>query len=384
MGDKKRPRARAVRPFPGFCQCTEDQRCRSCENAARFQTLLENLRFGVYRYCVHTKRLVHANPAMLRLFGFDSLEEMADADPEALYGCSGDRAKIYETFRRCGRVGEYTLPLRRRDGSIFMGSYTGVAHVDDDGRIDWIDGSLEDVTARLAEAQRLVHYQERLRALTTELTVTEERERLRIATALHDDVVQLLAVVKLRLGECSTANFSEKTQAISGEIRSLIDQAIRSARDLTTELSPPVLTQLGFAAGVSWLVEQVRERHRLEAHFRKDRGDLDLSPELGVILFRAVSELLTNVVKHAHAKRVSVNLRRLDNQIDIVVRDDGCGLAPDWSERSLSSSGGFGLFAIRERVRHYGGVLEVLPCPEGGVQVRVAVPLNPARPLPPA
>jgi len=162
---------------------------------------------------------------------------------------------------------------------------------------------------KLAEEQLLVH-QGRLRSLASELILTEERERHHIATDLHDHIGQTLAVIQMKIDALQvSASMSEQTESLD-QISALIDQMDEEIRSLTFELSPPVLYELGLEAGIEWLAEQFQAQHHLRIEVEDDRQPKPLGEDVRTLIFRAVRELLVNVVKHARARLVKVSLRR--------------------------------------------------------------------------
>lgn len=212
-----------------------------------------------------------------------------------------------------------------------------------------------DITERKATEEKILSYQERLRSLTSDLVLTEERERRRIAGLLHDRIGQALAISKMKLGAISTEAESESAGSSLTEIQKLIDQTIEDTRSLTFELSPPVLYELGFEAGVEWLVDRLRSDYSIEAEFSDDGRPKPLGNDCRVLLFQSVRELLMNVIRHSQAKRVSVSLQREQDDIVIRTTDDGIGFDVAEIESIGPESSGFGLFNIREHLSQLGG-----------------------------
>ncbi len=222
-------------------------------------------------------------------------------------------------------------------------------------------------------------HREQLRRLAAELSLAEERERRAIAADLHDHLGQALAFVKLRLSQyAGNAVFCGFETELQG-ILDLVDRAIRYTRTLTGELSPPVLYELGLAPALEWLGDQFTAKHGLRVDVKAERDLPPLGQATRVMLFKSVHELLTNAVKHARAKRVRVSLRREADELHVRVADDGVGFDPAAEEaRTASAEGGtFGLFSIRERVRHLGGRLDVESRPGAGTTVALSVPFGP-------
>lgn len=236
--------------------------------------------------------------------------------------------------------------------------------------------AVRDVTERKRTERQLLLYQGQLRSLASELGSVQEEERRRLATDLHDRIGQTLAVSKMMLGALLASASSAELAESLDEVRRLVDQAVQDARSLTFELSPPILHELGLEATIEWLAEQVQDRHGIRVEVEGD-GQLKLLEEdVRDLLFRAVQELLVNVVKHAQARRARVSSRREDGVIRIEVEDDGVGIDAVVADSHAGQNGGFGLFSIRERLAHVGGSLEIASGPGRGTRVVLTAPLK--------
>ncbi|MDO9171329.1 MAG: ATP-binding protein [bacterium] len=222
-------------------------------------------------------------------------------------------------------------------------------------------------------------HQRQLRRLASELSLAEARERRAIAADLHDHLGQALAFVKLRLGEfAGDAVFCGFEQSLQ-ELETLIDQAIRYTRTLTCELSPPVLHELGLGPALEWLGEQAQARHRIRVDVRVARDAQAPGTDLAVMLFQCARELVANAVRHGRPRRVRIDLRREGDDLRLEVSDDGAGCDPARLVEAVPADGpgGFGLFSIRERLRHLGGGLEAESAPGRGATIVLRAPLTP-------
>ncbi|MCP4613693.1 MAG: sensor histidine kinase [Planctomycetes bacterium] len=216
-----------------------------------------------------------------------------------------------------------------------------------------------------------------LKSLASQLSITEERERHRLATHLHDHIGQSLVFSKLKLDELHhSATSSELTKSLD-EICNNIDQIIQDTRTLTFDLSSPILNEIGFETAVtSWLDEQIHEKYGINTEFEDDGQPKPLDDDIRAILFRNVRELLTNVVKHAKAENVKVSICRDDEDIRVRVEDDGIGFDPvEIKSRSMINHK-FGLFSIRERLEQLGGRVEIGSKPGGGSRIMMTAPLK--------
>ena len=246
-----------------------------------------------------------------------------------------------------------------------------------DGTVDRAVEVISDITERKRAEAALRSHQVRLRSLASELSLAEERERRRIATDLHDNIGQILAMSKIRLDAMREAAAASGLSAPLDEIRALIERSVRYTRSLTSELSPPVLYELGFVKAVEWLLERNREEYGIESELVDDGGPKPLADDVRVLLFKAVRELLVNIVKHARARRARVSIRRRGGSVEVEVCDDGVGFDPSGLWSAAGRTGGFGLFNIRERLDHIGGGISIESGPGRGTRVTLTAPLAP-------
>jgi signal transduction histidine kinase len=236
---------------------------------------------------------------------------------------------------------------------------------------------IEDITKRKQAAEEINTYQEQLQSLASELSLTEERERRRLATDLHDHVGQALAIAKIKLGVLQKSVSTPDLTEPLNELRGLIDAMIHDTRSLTFELSLPILYELGFEAAVEWFAKHVRAQHGILVEVHKETDGEPMKDEFKVLLFKAVRELMINIVKHAQATRARVTISRNGVNMLVKVEDDGVGIDESRLNPHLrSTTSGFGLFSIRERLHYLGGRVEVESEPGRGTRVTLMVPLQ--------
>lgn len=210
----------------------------------------------------------------------------------------------------------------------------------------------------------------RLRRLAAQLTVTEERERRMLAQDLHDNLGQLLAVLKIKL----TSIGGNTPQASLEQVIDLVDQAERSARSITLELSPPILHRLGLMPALEWLGDEIERVYGLSVEVEGSACETGLGPELEAVLYRATRELLINVAKHAKVDRARATVLCDEDKLIICVSDDGCGFDRNEHGGPLSGQRSFGLSSIYERIVNLGGAMEVDSSPGNGTTITLNVP----------
>lgn len=346
------------------------------EAEERFRTIFENTVIGLYR-TAPDGRLLMANPALVKMLGYSSFEELAGRKlEEGGFDPACPRSVFRQQMEKKGKVIGLESTWIKRDGSKLFVCESGVAVRNEQGNVIYYEGTVEDVTERKEAEGKLLVYQDQLRFLASELSLGEERLRRRIATGVHDNIGQNLAITKIKLESLAESISSPELASSLDEIRRLIAQTINGTRSLTLELSPPVLYELGFEAAVGWLVRQTKQQYGFTTKFECDQRAKPMDHNVCVFLFQAVRELLVNVAKHAQAQNVTVSSRKVDDEIQITVEDDGVGFDTSHIKSHNYKTSGFGLFSIRERLSHIGGHLDVESRPGRGTRVTLVAPID--------
>jgi PAS domain S-box-containing protein len=231
--------------------------------------------------------------------------------------------------------------------------------------------NLEDVTARQRTFFELQERARQLQQLTLELAQTEDRERKRLAEILHDDLQQLLAAAKFHVGLLSRhAKDDKESLEIAEQVKAVLVEAIDKSRSLSHELSPPGLSYRDLNGAFEWLAQQIQTKHGLTVHLdARERIELASGP-LKSVLYKAVQEMLFNVIKHAHVQEATLRLRRRRGYVCVSVSDQGQGFNP----QQPGHAGGFGLLSIRERVKLLGGRVKVRSAKGKGSTFLIVVP----------
>ncbi len=235
-----------------------------------------------------------------------------------------------------------------------------------------------DITERKQALEEVLEKQRQLRALAGQLSVTEERERRTIAKGLHDEVIQPLVFLDVKLASLFKKDAGRALSAPFKEMQAIIARLLGRTRSLTFDLSNPLLAELGLEAAVKdWLTTEAQERHRLKTIFKTDGQRIPLDTDIRSFLYKAIKELLNNVVKHAMATLVEVSICYDDDRIVISVRDDGKGFDINDKKRlRFDREHGFGLFSIKERIQGYGGSLTVDSKIGKGTEMTITMPLT--------
>lgn len=221
--------------------------------------------------------------------------------------------------------------------------------------------------------QRLQRNEREFRRLGRAVWRVQEDERRRIARELHDGVGQNLTALKLRLHELQAA-LEPRQDALRDsldEALALCGDTLEDTRELSRLLRPPILDDLGLEAALRWLARS--HDGRGGARVELELGALpELDGELQTLLFRTAQEALANASRHARAGRIALSLHRRGKELHLDIRDDGIGCDP----AAALGSGGNGLSGMRERLRLYGGRLELSGAPGAGLRLSARVPLD--------
>jgi len=225
-----------------------------------------------------------------------------------------------------------------------------------------------------ATQAKIRHSRERLRALTERLHSAREDERAAIARDLHDVVGARLTRIKLDLEACEERLLRERSEAASAmpPIAGLVDATAEDLRRLIDDLRPPLLREFGLQAALEALCEDFHSETGIEVVHDLGAAEASLSAEQQTHLYRIVQEAFNNVRKHAQATRVELTLRAGEGALELAVRDNGCGIAPQARESTRS----VGLVGMAERAGLIGGRLQVMRQEPAGTAVQLRLPLT--------
>jgi len=341
--------------------------------------VLETLPVGV-AVTDQTGDIILSNPASFRIWG----EKMIYSGKERWVRSTGYRHDSGE------RVAPERWPSVRalRDGEITPKELIDIDAFD--GRRKTIEASavpihdgrrqiagavivMEEVTERVRAEEAVQESADRLQQLSRRLLVVQEEERRHLSRELHDEFSQLLATVNLHLQAAKSAS-GRAAQPSLDESIALLQRAGAQMRSLALDLRPMLLETAGLDATLRWLADQHQQRTGTVIQVTGHVGDVP--GEVAVACFRVVQEALTNVVRHAGAQHVWIELSQSDGLLKLVVRDDGAGFEVATVLERAVGAGNLGLIGMRERVEILGGSLAVDSEPGHGTRIRVSLPVS--------
>lgn len=327
------------------------------------------------------QQIVLFNPMAEALFGIAAL----DAIGKTLDLLLPERFRSAHTqhVRRFGVTGvsdrqmglQRTLYALRRDGSEFP-IEASISQTNDGHGRKLFTVMLRDITERVRAETALRRSREELQALSDSILASREEEKRRVARELHDDIGQRLSALKMDLamleGDLREAGTASHCLSRAAAMHGGIDAAIAAVRQISADLRPALLDELGLAAALDWLAKDFSRRYGLTIDLRAP-DHLDVSEQEATAVFRIVQEALNNVVHHAQANRVWIALDQHGDEHVLRVRDNGNGWDGALRDRTRRS---FGLLGIRERTRLLGGTLALTHAPGQGFELCLRFPIR--------
>jgi len=213
-------------------------------------------------------------------------------------------------------------------------------------------------------------------AFTQQLILRQETERKRVASELHDGLGQDLLLIKNRVKMLAADSMhSPKVAQGLSEISDCASHAIADVRAISHALRPTALEQVGLTKAIEWMIEQIAAASSTRFSAELENIDGLLAPEREINLYRIVQEGLNNVLKHAHASEVILQIKRERKAISVSLLDNGRGFGDSGKPDEGTTTGGFGLTGMRERAKALGGWIELLSAPGRGTRVTLKVPV---------
>ncbi len=287
-----------------------------------------------------------------------------------------DKKRIRTEWHRCVREqsafqSEYRI-FRESDKKELWVFGQALPESNVDGSLGGFVGTITDITERMNSEIEIDSSRKQLRALTVRLQNIREEERTHIAREIHDDLGQALTGLKMDIVWLNNklSNTDEAIQNRMKSMMSLADSTIHKVRKIATDLRPGILDDIGLAAAIEWQGKDFGERTGINFSFHLDE-ELQIDEKRSTAFFRIFQESLTNVIRHANAKNVSISLRKESKNVLLMIEDDGRGIA----EQEIVNPRSVGLLGMKERAASFNGEVQVLGQPGVGTTVCVRIPL---------
>ena len=259
---------------------------------------------------------------------------------------------------------------------IRVGEVTVTPLINKAGQVAQLAGVVRDITGRKQAEAKGREYGRKLQVLSHRLVQAQETERRNIARELHDEIGQALTVMQLNLQAMLQSPGTKALMSRLTESLKVADRVLEQVQDISLDLRPSILDDLGLEPALRWYTNRQAALAELKVKFHADRLERRLDPVVETECFRVAQEALTNVLRHARASAVTIELRKEDRQLNLRVRDDGVGfdVAPVRNQAVRGAS--LGLLSMEERASLAGGGLEFNSVPGRGTEVHAWFPLK--------
>jgi PAS domain S-box-containing protein len=345
------------------------------ESETRFRQLVENLNEVFWINDVDGSS-VYVSPAYERIWGrsCESLYAEPKSWRENIH--PEDRSRMEATFASDpGSTGDYTYRIVRPDGTLRWIRDRGFPVRNEKGEVVRFAGIAEDITATKSVEEELQQANTQLRVLSRRLFEVRDEERRHLARELHDEIGQALTAAKINVSSVQVAKNGDHSLRLQ-ETTTLLDNLLQQVRQISLDLHPSLLDDLGLAAALRSLLDQQARRAGLRAQFCAAQLADDIGPAIETTAFRIAQEAITNILRHANAGFVSVHLRTETGALRMKIVDDGRGFDLAEMEGHTRPDRGFGLMGMRERAASVGGRVQIVSSPRRGTTVEVSLPLN--------
>lgn len=234
-----------------------------------------------------------------------------------------------------------------------------------------------DVTARKQAEEQLQVSHEQLRSLSAHLESVREEEKKKIARDLHDEASQLLASLNVHLEAAieTLPEGSAKTKKLLEYSQTIALRILDELHKLIYDLRPALLDELGLVPAINSLADSHLTVSGVKVKLSTTGKVRRLKPALETTLFRVIQETFNNIVKHAHAKHVQVDMAFKNDRVNINIQDDGTGFDIKQANNNINNLKGLGLLGIKERITLIGGSMIVNSSPGSGTEIKLEVPL---------
>ncbi len=347
----------------------------------RYRRLFETAQDGILILNAATGQIDDVNPFLTDLLGYTREQLLGNKLWEI--GPFKDTKASKAEFRELQRedyVRYDDLPLETRAGKAINVEFVSNVYEVNGGKV--IQCNIRNITERKQAETKRKEYSRKLQVLSRRLVTAQEAERRNIARELHDEIGQALTVMQLNLQAMLLSPVTEVVAPRLNENLALVERVLEQVRDISLNLRPSILDDLGLEPALRWYTERQAALLEMKAVFRGGSLEQRLDPVIETECFRIAQEALTNVVRHAQAKSVTVDLREEAGWLHLRVRDDGVGFDVAVVRERAVRGTSLGLLSMEERAVLAGGRLEFNSVAGQGTEVHAWFPLKAQTPRP--
>ena len=332
-------------------------------SAIKYRLLFNENPMPMFMLDLPGEHFIDVNNAAIKFYGYDKNEflkmSMADLKPKLMLETSIDINR-----------NSYWLHSKR-DGQ--LASLNIISHhiIYEDKPVKLI--LAQDISETKLAENKLKNSHEQLRQLAMHMEKLREAERTHMAREIHDELGQQLTGLKMDISWLNK-KIQTEDEAIKSKLKdtiSLIDKTVITVRKIATDLRPSILDDLGLIAAMEWQSEEFQKRSEITTNFNSNVSQINIPAELATGLFRIYQESLTNILRHAEAVEVNSYLRLKDNNIELIIKDNGKGFTME----NIESKKTLGLLGMKERITLLGGSYEINSIPGNGTNIIINLPL---------
>jgi PAS domain S-box-containing protein len=341
----------------------------------RYRRLFETAQDGILILNADSGKIDDVNPFLTDMLGYSRKQMLGNRlwDIVPFKNVEASKAEFRE-LQREAYVRYDDVPLETKDGRAINVEFVSNIYQVNGDRV--VQCNIRDITKRRQTEEKLKEYSRKLLVLSRRLVEAQETERKNIARELHDEIGQALTVMQLNL---QTLLQSPGTKAMLPRLQEsleVVEHLLEQVHDISFNLRPLILDDLGLEPALRWLTRRQAALVGLQATFHADLLEQRLEPVIETECFRVAQEALTNVVRHAKAKTVSVEMRKETGQLHLRVRDDGTGFNVGAVQARAVRGASLGLLSMEERAALAGGGLEFKSAAGQGTEVHAWFPLR--------
>ncbi len=336
----------------------------------KYRSIFENAVEGMFR-TTPDGRFLELNPSLARIFGYASPGEVIRNHShigELLFVDSERRLDFKRQMESIGSVTGFEFQIYRKDGSTAWVRENARAERDAAGVIRHYEGTIEDITERRQAEETLRQANVRLTVLSRSMIEIQESERRHLARELHDEIGQVLTAVFYNLSALKSLWDPVAKPRLEDSL-TIVDHAIQQVRTMSLDLRPSMLDDLGLAATVKWYANRLADRTGLMIHVDAPPSGVNLPAEVKIACFRVAQEAMTNIVRHARAHEVWIELVQAEEEVRLVIRDNGDGFDLNVARTRAVHGRSVGLLGMQERVELIGGEFTMESSPGKGTSI---------------
>ncbi len=347
------------------------------ESEARYRRISDSIKEVVFCYDIINEKMEFVSLGVEKLIGFS--DEVVYQDPKIVFDLvsADDISWVKAIWMKSFKMtvsSTFECQITRKSGHKRW-LHINTVSVGSGKQITAIEGSVRDITAQKQAEEQLKESRDQLRRLTLHLQSIREEERSLMARKVHDELGQLMTMIKIDL-KWVEQNLPGIDDVMSRKMETMsdtIDETARKVQKISSELHPSLLDDLGLKAAIEWQVDEFSKRMGIKCEAALS-DNIDCDEKLSTALFRICQEALTNAARHAESGYVKVSLAQKGDNIVMSISDDGKGIPAD----KIDGSGSLGILGMRERLYPWNGSVEIDAPAAGGTRVVVTVPVQSA------